>query len=287
MTPRRGRKIKKIDYCKRQYRNPFFNQKNKVSKISADSFFNWKIASVFFLSVFLFSFFAWGVFWSPWFKINSISISVPEKVNGKDVEAQVLQLISTNRFLLFPQRSLAVVDTNRISREISAKYALGGIKIKQDWPHGLTIELLPKEYHYIWHEGGAFYQVNRFDQTASLIPEQEAMHKNLPIIDSIGPYRVQDGKLNAKDDRIAIILDASVKFATKPGKMGVTRFAIEDQNPASFQAITVGPKLIFNSRDNLDRQIAKYEAAASQVLHNELAQKKYIDLRFGDKIYYQ
>lgn len=48
-----------------------------------------------------------------------------------------------------------------------------------------------------------------------------------------------------------------------------------------------GPMIFFNIHEKLDKQVAKLLAVVNEKLKNNFGQKEYIDLRYGDKVYYK
>lgn len=287
MSTRGGKKIKKIDYKRRQYRNPFFDHRAASRQPAASPWFSWKTKLLCLLLSAGLGAAGWAAAWSPWLAVTDLAVTVPDKIDQNEVSALVWQQAGSRRFGLIPQRNLPLLDTKNLRTNLESKYVLGGLEIKRRWPHRLEVKLLAKDYHFAWQENGAYYLVNRYDYRAAPSNEEEAKSRGLPIIDNLGQPCVVDGRLQSEQDKAAAIINISDRIKSKSDRLGISRFEVNNQSAASFQAVTAGPRLIFNIREDFDRQLVKYETVLAQGQKNGLAQKKYIDLRFGDKVYYQ
>ncbi|MFH1482541.1 MAG: hypothetical protein ABIE46_03405, partial [Patescibacteria group bacterium] len=51
--------------------------------------------------------------------------------------------------------------------------------------------------------------------------------------------------------------------------------------------VVSGPIIYFNIKDDLLKQVSKLDVTISQKLKEEFIKKTYIDLRYGDKVYYR
>jgi cell division septal protein FtsQ len=285
---RREKRQKKIDYSRKQYRNPFFSQKhNQAKQQPQDKWLLLKAFGVAMVAVTLICGSVWAICFSPWFSIINLSVSVPAKISQPDVEGLAWQCVNGNRWLVIPQRNLIFTDTSGLENELKQRYVLGGISIKKNWPHGLAISLQEKPYHAVWQENSKKYLINKDDFVATEATDQEINEKKLPLISNSGQPKISEGKLTNEQDCLTAILAVSSKIAAKPDRLGIKHFEVSNDLASGFMGVTAGPKIIFNTREDLDRQVNKYEAVLTQGLKGELAQKKYIDLRFGDKLFYQ
>lgn len=285
---RREKRPKKIDYSRKQYRNPFFSQKYNQTKQSPQD--KWLILKAFGVAMVVVAFICgtiWATCYSPWFDIVNLSVTVPAKINQQEVENLAWQCINGNRWLVIPQRNLIFTDTAALEHDLKQRYILGGIRIEKKWPHGLAIIMEEKPYHAAWQENGKKYLVNKDDFLATEATEQEISKTKVPLINNSGQPKISEGRLTNEQNCLAAILAVDGRIATKPDRLGIKHFEVGNDLATGFVGVTTGPKIIFNAREDIDRQLNKYEAVLTQGLKGELAQKKYIDLRFGDKLFYQ
>jgi hypothetical protein len=52
-------------------------------------------------------------------------------------------------------------------------------------------------------------------------------------------------------------------------------------------AVKGGPFIFFNIKDDIDKQLAKLVLIRDKELMDNFNKKTYIDLRYGDKVYYK
>ncbi len=285
---RREKRPKKIDYSRKQYRNPFFSQKHNQAKHQPQD--KWLILKAFGVAMVVVAAICgsvWAVCYSPWFDIVNLSVTVPPKISRQEIETVIWNQINGNRMLVIPQRNLIFTDARKLESVLRERYVLGGLSIEKKWPHSLSVKLEEKPYHAAWQENGKKYLISRDDYTAIETTDQEIAEKKLPLINNAGQPKISEGKLIEGQTCLTAVLDTNSKLAKKPDRLGIRGFEISNDYATGFMGVTAGPKIIFNSREDLDRQISKFEAAITQGLKTELAQKKYIDLRFGDKLFYQ
>ncbi|NTW22164.1 hypothetical protein HGA34_01305 [Candidatus Falkowbacteria bacterium] len=285
---RREKRLKKIDYSRKQYRNPFFSQKHAQAKHQSQD--KWLLLKAFGIAMVVVSIICgtfWAVCYSPWFDIVNLSVAVPKKISQQEVENLVWGQVNGNRWLVIPERNMIFTDTQALEASLRQRYVLGGLAIKKDWPHGLSVELIEKAYHVAWQENGKKYLVNKDDFTAIETTDQEIAEKKLPLINNVGQPKINDGQLAEGRNSLTAVMSADDKLAKKPNRLGIKNFEISNDFASGFIGITAGPKIIFNAREDLDRQVNKFESLMTQEQKTELAQKKYIDLRFGDKLFYQ
>lgn len=285
---RREKRNKKIDYSRKNYRNPFFSQKHTQAKLQQQD--KWLLLKAFGVAMAVVAVICgsiWALCFSSWFDVVNLAVSVPAKISRQEVENLAWNQINGSRWLVIPERNLIFTDTQELESTLKQRYVLGGLSIKKNWPHGLSIKLEEKPYHVSWQEGGKKYLVNKDDFTAIETTDQEIAEKKLPLINNAGQPKINGGKLADGQSCLAAVLSVNSKIASKPDRLGIKNFEISNDFASGFMGITAGPKIIFNSREDLDRQVNKFETLMAQSIKNELAQKKYIDLRFGDKLFYQ
>lgn len=288
MPQRRDKRPKVIDYNRKRYRNPFFEHKTNQNKrkVKSDNH-SWVNIALSLLYILVISAIFWGICFSPWLNIESFTVSVPPKINKLEVDNLVNGHLNQKRFFLFPQRNILFYNPQQLERTINSSYILGSLDIKTEWPNKLIIKLEPKTFDVAWQENGKYFFINKTDFIANEITEQECLSSKLPLIVNNGLQKIYEGKLTAAQDKVISILATSEIIKDRPGRLGILKFAIEDNNTSYFYGLTSGPKIKLSIREDLNRQLTKYQTAITQGMQNDLNNKKIIDLRFGDKIYYE
>jgi hypothetical protein len=71
----------------------------------------------------------------------------------------------------------------------------------------------------------------------------------------------------------------------KPHK--IEKFIIDPSVHTETVAIASGTLIYFSTKEKIQTQTDKLETVVKQKIKNDFLKKKYIDLRFGDMVYYQ
>lgn len=280
---RRRKKIK-LDYSRKKYNNPFFqNRKNK--KNNYEYIFPWKSLFIVTLILCLPAIFLWFFYYSSFFKISKVEASTTSKIPKDEITAIIWQQTENKIYLFGKQNNFFLFDTDLLNKNLINKYPLNEPQIKKKFPNKITVSIKEKNYSIIWREADKYYYVSR--DCASLETDPLMIKDiKLPIIENNAAARIQDNKLSDCSGLMDKILELNGKFLNEP-KIQINKFTLEDDSNSSIKIITKGPALIFNLNENFDRQISKLYAIMNERLKEDFNKKSYIDLRYGDKIYYK
>ncbi len=286
------RKIKKRDYSPRRYSNPFFRKSQHIfsfpqNKLSIKA----KLAISFFITIILAL--GWFLFFSNFFLLNRVEINLEKaaqisKTSSTEIKNLVLkQSREQKRFLFFSQRNLLLFDENKLQKVLNDKYCLESLEIKKKFPHSLIVNLKEKNYIVIWHEGDKFYYLSNEGDIASVASEQEVSSKKYPLIDNLTNQKITDKKINVDLDIVHFIINIFDSLVREVNDIKIDRFKIDSDVYTIKVVLQNGPELYFSVKENLDKQIEKLLTIKNQKLKEDFFKKSYIDLRYGDRVYYR
>lgn len=296
--------------------NPFIKQ-NKNKKFRKKCF----ICFIFgFILLFLFAYF---IFFTGFFKIKGIKINDLKKVDKSEVE-NIVQAQIDSRGSFFSQGNILFFNENELLSQLS-DYNFLEVSIKKSLISGLKITILEREVKYILEEGNYFYYLDdlanivkeqkicsdvnedyKFDLASStedelLAIEEKAQkecltYKNEALKDNYHPVIENTNNKDSKvdlDKKQAKISKEYLEFANKifndfgiESDFRVKKFVLDEAKDTLKVKLYNDILVFFSLKDDRDSQIKRF-----LLLKNEYRDKlkgvEYVDIRYGDKIYYR
>jgi cell division septal protein FtsQ len=226
----------------------------------------------------------WWLFLSPTFRLTEVTASPAKNFSADDLTSLVWEKIRAQSGIL-PKDNLWLVDTNAIGQALNERYYLDKLKISKNWPHRLNISFEEKNYALAWGENNNYYLINYQGDIIS----QGAIPPNLLIIYNRGAAKAGERRIEIEEKYLSFADNLNKAFAEKIKGLNDRQFFLDDEiNTVKIQ-ITNGPVLKFNTEDSIDKQLVKLETIRKQELSDGrlFNSQKYLDLRYGDRIFYQ
>jgi hypothetical protein len=278
-------------YIKKKYSNPFFSEKKKknTSAFSLENSFL-KLSALkvklIFLGIFvLISGAAWFLFFSDYFIIQTITAGGQGRIPAEHIQEIAWNFINKPIFLL-PSKNLILTDVEKLKGIIEEKYAFNEIKIEKEYPSGLKIRFMEKEYAFIWNERSIYFYI---DAAGYIIKEtnlEEIQNKNYPLIVNNSNLFIDNNLIGIEKkylDHVALILE---KLKNKEG-IAVEKFYVDQEINTVKTGLLEGPVIYFNTDMDIDKQVGKLLILKDERLKEDFKTKEYIDVRYGDSIYYR
>lgn len=226
----------------------------------------------------------WWLLLSPTFRLTEITASPAKNFSIDDLKGLVWDKIRASGGIL-PKDNLWLVDTKAISQSLNERYYLDKLKISKNWPHKLNISFEEKNYALAWSENNNYYLINYQGDIIS----EGAIPPNLLIIYNRGATRKGERRIDIEEKYLSFADNLNKAFAEKIKGLNDRQFFLDDEiNTVKIQIVS-GPVLKFNTEDSIDKQLIKLETIRKQELSDGrlFNSQKYLDLRYGDRIFYQ
>lgn len=294
-------------YDARRFHNPYFQSKPKR---------NWKLivlATGVGLSVICLVSFVFG---SPYFAIASVTVAGTETVSSDEIVAKTWAELDRRRLLFFSGKNRFLYDEEGLRAMLSAAYAFDALEIARtcSWTHGgcsVAIQVKEKTSQLLWVSEPRVYLVDlkgvairelSADELAqwtapdpvSLPPNPDGTVpptpspsplKRLPVFEDVNAAPVEIGSYVLSEEEISNLFSFEQKLLASGTTFTRTRI---DRLAGKWMAIhtTIGYDIFVDAVGDVDSQFANLQTVLRDKIPDPTA-IQYIDLRFGDHVYYK
>ncbi len=283
---KRGKLSKKIkkDYQSKSLNNPFFRSrnKNKGDKKNKKKYFYISIFFIFFVAT------IYIIFFSNIFKINNITINGLERLNSVDVQNYIQEKQDVNRLIFLSQDNLLFINTKDLASDIQKDFKLANASVDKKFFHSLEINLRERPIAFIWQDDDmrSFSDAIGCLITDALVtPDTQA---NLAILESESDldYLKDDGCLDLDEEYFTALFNLNRELVSYPSLL-VDKFIVSSELNSLVVDLNKGPNIIFNIKEDMLKQINKLLIIQQEQEEEQFLSLQYIDLRFGDLIYFK
>lgn len=276
---------KKKFYKSKNYSNPFFDKKNggvpRNKKIEGR-----KKSPIKYLVVLLIIMLSWFLFFSSFFNIKSITVS-GQGTHTSEIKDIGWDQLKSSRFLFGSQRNINLFNKKELVEELNEKYYFDELIIKKDLPDTISINFKERDYILIWLESDNYhyidYEGNIIKQTATTTP----IDGDHPIIDNQTKDSVLDRKVMGKSDEISYISQLLKEYKEQRIDIVIDRFVVDNDINTVKILLNSGTMVYFNILEDVNKQLLKLIKIKEEKLKDNFDAQVYIDLRYGDKVYYK
>lgn len=284
-----NKKFKKIDYKNKKFENPFFDKKKKPlkkRKIKITS--NLKTKIYILLGFLLIAFILWVFFYSSIFSIQKITVEGTIRIEPDEIANIAKEQLKEKKLFLFTQDNIFFFNTKELKNKLMDKYNFKEIKIFAKKPGTINIKVLEKSYAYVWKEDDKYYYVDIDGYIIKEINIPDIPKNRYPLIENIGMNKIYENQVVIDKNKINFISEI-FSYLQEGNSYGIEIeiFQIGDDDKKIILKIVGGPEIYFNSTETADEQFTKLIIIKDEKLKSDFFSKTYIDLRYGDKVYYR
>jgi cell division septal protein FtsQ len=226
----------------------------------------------------------WLICFSPFLTISQIEISGAREERIQSIEQSAWDQANQHRFWLLSQSHLYLFDGNQFKEKLLEQYSLNEVQIKKVVPKKLKIVITEKTPVAVWIENDTYYLIDGegwvINTIGGPIPDLVTIHNN-------GQPKLNNKRLEGQESLIkaSIELKSSLdsKFAYLESDQIVTTY---ERNSITL-VLKDGVLIYFTIDEPISSQLDRLDVLIKGQLKNQLTGISYIDLRFGDKVYYK
>ncbi|MFH1188115.1 MAG: hypothetical protein V1688_04655 [bacterium] len=295
------------DWHRSEFNNPFFSKSRAINLKPYLYFLLFSAiiaASVYFFLIF------------DYWKINSVVIETQNQTYRDKVQKIIDDALNSKVIKVLDGANYFLFNPQNIKTEIESELLVENLEIQKKMPNKIVVNFNEIKPSYIWIQGEKFYDVdenglalneiisvqqkidgdnedaNNGDKNEFNLEKIKKFLQNsdvdlkLPIIYNESGSVVKSREFAASKDVLNIINDLNLKIAQKAGA-GMLLYKINTDNFKKIEVITEhGWKIFFNPDTDLDQQCENLYSLMQKTF-KEAEPKEYIDLRYGNKVYYK
>lgn len=271
-----SKKYKK-DYSNSKFDNPRVAQKKERRKNRFNKF-------VYALIVVGVVGFLYVLFFSPFFQVKNLEINGLEKVHRENLEVIVNDYQSgSRRFFIFSKTNFWFIDKKDLVNKIEDHYAFEELSVKKRFPNKLVINLKEKAPAINWMVGNMCYHldlsgmaIEYCENGEGLITIRDQVSESVEIGQSVVEAEVLD---------YIVTLDGQAKNILKDQ---YSPLFYEKNQEALIVKMETGPEIRFNCNIEVGEQVSRLDLLLKESSVKDAYESlNYIDLRFGEKVYYK
>jgi len=285
----------KNDYQRKKFKNPYFSPKKKINK-NKKSWIGLGIgllAILFILAV---------ISRNNFFEIKTINVQGNKFISQNEIMQIVLTQSEKSRFIIFSQKNLIFFNKASLKRNLSHKYYFDELNISKQYWNTINISVTEKpttliyitnqEKYYLDGNGNV---INKYEPGVNdTVVENNGVQIVRPLSEISGlpvvvnrnntPAEIGNQILNKENVSFILNVDNRIKDSAD---FKIKQYQIDDNNTNDLMVMTdQGWEIRFSLKDQYSSQIK----LLFLILNDKVKDRStlhYIDLRFGDKIFYQ
>lgn len=227
---------------------------------------------------------AQSIFQAPFLSLRKIELVGNSFYQEPEVKQYIQSNLNIKKWLLFQNNNFFLFDSAKLKDQLIAQYNLSDARVSKVFPNKIKIELIEKTSQFIWKKNGNYYLLDAKGQVNGQINE---INEKYVILEDSRSYQPENNQNIFRDDEIELIQVILATWADKLSNMVKIKAINIGDDWANFEIRTNLPYLVkINPQDKSNEQMEKYHSIliAGNVVGTDI---NYIDLRFGEKVYYQ
>ncbi|MFA6215127.1 MAG: FtsQ-type POTRA domain-containing protein [Patescibacteria group bacterium] len=282
----------KRDYQRNNFKNPFF-PKNKNQKKK----FGFK--SVFFLIFIVVILFAIASNVSR-LQIKEIKVFGNEYISQVEIKGVIATQLAKKRFFFFSQNNILFFSRRQAAKELQKKYLFEQLKIKKQYFDTIVITLKEKTSGLIWLTGSSQYYLDLTGKVIRKIENdnlvvaagagttqvirQPASIGNYPLVADESNQPIEPGQQVLNQSLVDFVISLNQKLKDNAG-FEVLSYGLVSSSAKEIKMITrQGWEVYFNTTEAAQKQADRLSLVLNEKVKDR-SKLKYIDLRYGDKVF--
>lgn len=280
------------DYLVKSYKNPLYQKKKKQRPI------NKKIIALVLLLIIFGSFFYF--FKTQGFIITSIEVVGNITIPTLDIQERMIEQMSQKRFFLFDQKYLFFFNTPKALQLIEKQFSFKKLSIKKKYPHTIKVEIEERKPYAVFEQKTGALYIDEEGVIISYISDKglqeenfshydilrhKLIYKNLPIIQTKENFNT-DIHTKPLDQKNFYSIKKIIHEMFSQSSFTINFFEYNKMERTLHAVSADNIKMYFDLDGMIDQQIQKLRIILAN--KEEVGNiHEYIDLRYGDKVFFK
>jgi len=215
-----------------------------------------------------------------------VEIQGNQFISEQEMQDLVSKFGAKKRLFILPQTNLLFFNIKGLANQINKNYFLDKLMIEKYYPRTLQIQVEEKITAIAWSREQACYNLDFTGLVIGFCNEQ-ASEKILKVRDLRGAeeYNVGDVIISAQDLKYFLDLNQGLEQNLE---LPVKCFEMSEMAGETKVLLKQGTEILLSQQMGAQEVLAKlFVLLEQEIALEELDQVSYIDMRFGDKVFYQ
>jgi len=275
----------KLHYSSKDYKNPFFDHKPKKNTSSDQNvILRIKYFAIFGTVLVIALFFY--LLYSSIFRIKNVEIIGTGEMDKGEIQKISWETINDGVFVFLPKNSIIFFNEKKLNEKLNKNYFFDFLSIKKDYPDKIIIDFKEKQKSFIWIEDEKYFNADKGGFIIKEISPIDISDLSFPIIENKSKNKIENNTIKIDNAKISFSLELFEKFKNLT-ELKVEKFVLDDNQDVVKIKLINGPYLYFGKNLEIEKQINKLTTIKEAKLKSNFFEKEYIDLSFGDSVYYR
>ena len=259
------------------------------------------------------------IFFGSILEIKEIDLTAGKTIKEQEIREVVKDFLNEKRYLIFSQKNFFVLDEKGLEKRLQGEFFLSELAIKKDFPKKLIIDFEEKASSFNLCLGGNCYQVDYLGNVLARVGESdfgELLVNYTNVTNATNETNGGDGEVEEEvvegmsggvgennnlpkvvpgltmlpEKKVRVLLDLYEIFSQEAFGVEIDFMEIYDFDGLK-KKLTVktvsGFKVFFDEDGDLQEQVDDLNLILAREIGPDLEGIEYIDLRFGNKIFYK
>lgn len=228
-----------------------------------------------------------SIFQIKLFRLTKIEITNNQELQAEEVKNFVQSQLDRGRLLLFKNNNYFLVKIKRLEKDLMSNFNLDGVEVTKNFPHTIKIELQEKISQFIWQR----------DDTLYLVSAKGVLNRQIEALnESVEKYLILHDFRAQKPESEQILNDNELNLINKIADTWAIHF--NDNNSLKkiylnddLSQLNVQVKAAYviklDATKDINEQLNNLKKILAENIITDPNSIEYIDLRFGDRIFFK
>ncbi len=223
-------------------------------------------------------------FQAPFLSLRKIELGGNSFYKDEEVKQYIQTAMEKKKWLFFQNNNFFLFDAGSLKDQLVKQYNLSDANIKKTFPNKLSVKFVEKTSQFIWKKNDSYYLMDAKGQLNGQINE---INNKYIILADFRSYQPQNNENIFRPDEIELIQGIITLWKDKLANMVKIEAINIGDDWSTFDIKTNLSYIVkINPQDDVNAQLENYRRILLEgnVVGTDI---NYINLRFGEKAYFQ
>lgn len=242
----------------------------------------------------------WWVSQLPQLQLRTVEVAGDRKASRGAIVALINAQLDATRFGILPQRQFLWFDAAAAARQLRQQLGLASVEVTRRWPGTVLVTIHEPAAALVWVSGSQGYYVNDQGQVTAPVSADDALQleqgsvrvfrhpavaQPVPVVYDLANQPPVSGHPVVPPATLAFLLAVNARLADR-AVVAISHYQVDAVERRVVAVTEGGWQIIFSSDRGVGEQLASLQTVLARSIKDR-SQLKYIDVRYGGKVYYR